>query len=118
MHTIKKEFHFSSAHQLNGLPPEHPCSHLHGHNYILTVHFAGELNQVGFVIDYRELQPIKNYVDDVLDHKNLNDIFSFNTTVENITKHIYELFKTEFPLLVAVELSETPKTNCKYEPKN
>lgn len=117
MHTIKKEFHFSSAHQLNGLPDSHPCSRLHGHNYILTLYLKGELNDVGFVEDYRDLDDVKKYVDEVLDHRNLNDIFPMhNTTVENMTKILFEFFQQTHPKLVAVEMSETPKTNCRYEP--
>jgi 6-pyruvoyltetrahydropterin/6-carboxytetrahydropterin synthase len=114
---IKKEFHFSAAHQLYGLPEEHPCSRLHGHNYVLTVYLRGDINDIGFVQDYRELDKIKEYVDNVLDHRNLNDVFpSHNTTVENIAKQLYDIFKQQYPLLCAIELSETPKTSCLYAP--
>jgi 6-pyruvoyltetrahydropterin/6-carboxytetrahydropterin synthase len=117
MYRIEKEFHFSSAHQLKGLPESHPCSRLHGHNYIMKVVLeSNSLNDVGFVVDYRELEMIKNYVDNVLDHRNLNDIFpDINTTVENMCKIIYDKFKFYYPMLVAIEMSETPKTNCRYE---
>ena len=115
-HTISKEFHFSLAHQLHGLPETHPCSRLHGHNYVLKVFLRGPVNEIGFVQDYRELDKLKKYVDEVLDHKFLNDVFPMhNTTVENMTKLIFDLFKKDFPLLIAVEMSETPKTNCRYE---
>lgn len=117
MITIKKEFHFSSAHQLHGLPADHPCSRLHGHNYVLTVFLTGEVNTIGFVQDYRDLDKIKNYVDNVLDHKFLNDVFpTHNTTVENMCKILFDIFKQDYPLLSAIEISETPKTNCRYEP--
>ena len=119
MYTIKKEFHFSSAHQLTGLPDDHPCSRLHGHNYVLTVYLKSSTVDIttGFVKDYRALDNIKRYVDEVLDHRNLNDIFPMhNTTVENMTKILYDYFKTLHPEINAVELSETPKTNCRYEP--
>jgi 6-pyruvoyl-tetrahydropterin synthase len=36
-YTISKEFAFSAAHHLNGLPPSHPCSRVHGHNYVVRV---------------------------------------------------------------------------------
>lgn len=118
MYTISKQFTFSSAHQLFGLPADHPCSRLHGHNYVLTVFLKGEADGVGFVQDYRDLDKIKDYVDN-LDHRNLNDIFTgVNTTVENITRILYHKFKADYPLITAVELSETPKTNCRYEPKS
>ncbi|MBJ7436566.1 MAG: 6-carboxytetrahydropterin synthase, partial [Acinetobacter sp.] len=94
-----------------------PCSHLHGHNYVLTVVLKdADLDDVGFVQDYRELDEIKKYVDNVLDHKFLNDLFDFNTTVENMCKFIFDLFKPKYPLLYSVQMSETPKTTCEYTP--
>lgn len=114
---ISKEFHFSSAHQLHGLPDSHPCSRLHGHNYVLKLFLKGEPDVIGFVQDYRELDKAKKFVDDVLDHKFLNDVFpAHNTTVENMCKILFDIFKQDYPLLFAIEMSETPKTNCRYEP--
>lgn len=116
MYTISKEFHFSASHVLNGLPKEHPCSRLHGHNYIVRVFLQSDiLDETGFVKDYRALEPIKKFIDDIMDHRHLNDEFSFNPTAENLSKHLFDLFKIEFPALSAIEVSETPKTNCKYE---
>lgn len=115
MNTISKDFHFCAAHKLLELPPTHPCSRLHGHNYILTIYLKGEPDDRGFVTDYRDLEPIKKYVDDVLDHRYLNEVFDFNTTVENMSKYIYHLFKIDFPNIFAVEMSETEKTKCRYE---
>ncbi len=118
MLTISKEFHFSAAHQLHGLHEGHPCGRMHGHNYKLTVFLKGVPNEVGFIQDYNELKPIKDYVDNVLDHQLLNDVFPLhNPTVENMAPVIFHYLKRSFPLLYAIELSETPKTNCRYEPK-
>lgn len=118
MYSISKEFHFSSAHQLHGLPDGHQCGRLHGHNYVLTVFLKSqELNQQGFVQDYGELNAIKKYIDNVLDHRNLNDIFpTINTTVENMSRLLFKKFNTLYPLIYAIEMSETPKTKCRYEP--
>jgi 6-pyruvoyltetrahydropterin/6-carboxytetrahydropterin synthase len=116
MNTISKEFHFSASHILLGLSGGHPCGRMHGHNYVLRVFLRGELNIHGFVVDYRDLEPIKKYVDDELDHRHLNDVFAMQPTVENMSKAIYEMFVDRFPQLVAVEMSETPKTLCRYEP--
>jgi 6-pyruvoyltetrahydropterin/6-carboxytetrahydropterin synthase len=56
MYTIAKTFYFSASHVIGGLPPEHPCSRLHGHNYEVEVILqAAALDNVGFVRDYREL---------------------------------------------------------------
>lgn len=116
MYKISKQFAFSASHILEGLPESHPCARLHGHNYIVTVHLkAKKLNTNGFVKDYRELSTVKDYIDNTLDHRHLNDIFSFNPTAENLSKAIYDKFKPEIPELYAIEVSETPKTTAIYE---
>lgn len=116
MYKISKQFAFSASHILEGLPEEHPCARLHGHNYIVTVHLkAKALNNIGFVKDYRELSEIKEYIDDKLDHRHLNDVMNFNPTAENIAKYLYDIFKKNTPELYAVEVSETPKTTAIYE---
>lgn len=116
MYKISKQFAFSASHILNGLPQEHPCARLHGHNYVVTVHLKSEkLNEVGFVRDYRELANVKDYIDNRLDHRHLNDIFPFNPTAENIAKALFDIFKQEIPELYAIEVSETPKTTAIYE---
>jgi 6-pyruvoyltetrahydropterin/6-carboxytetrahydropterin synthase len=116
MWTISKQFSFSSSHYLSQLPDTHPCSRLHGHNYTATFFFcSATLTKEGFVIDYRELSPIKTFIKEELDHRHLNDILLV-PTVENISLFLYEKFKTLYPQLHAVEVQETPKTCCRYEP--
>ena len=116
MYTITKEFHFSASHILNGLRDGHPCGRMHGHNYIIKVELQREtLNEDSFVQDYNDLNPIKEYIDKELDHRHLNEIIPGQPSAENIAKHLYWKFKPEFPLLSAIEVSETPKTNCRYE---
>jgi 6-pyruvoyltetrahydropterin/6-carboxytetrahydropterin synthase len=117
MYRISKEFHFSASHQLKGLPDTHPCSRLHGHNYVAVFHFQAEtLNEVGFVVDYKDLDAIKRFVDDKLDHRHLNEVFPFNPTAENIARFMFEMFKPRFPQLYRVEVCETVKTKASYEP--
>lgn len=117
MFTISKEFHFSASHILSDLPPGHQCGRLHGHNYILKVFLQSEqLDQVGFVQDYGELKEIQEFVNDHLDHRHLNDILrTINPTSENICEWLFNKFRRVYPKLIAIELSETPKTNCRYE---
>lgn len=118
MYRIRKEFHFSASHQLTSLPADHPCARLHGHNYIVVVELAGTtLNEHGFIRDYRTLTPIKNYIDDHLDHQHLNDIFKHDQiTAEFLAKHFFDHFKPLFPEISAVLVSETPKTWAEYRP--
>ncbi|MDR1881577.1 MAG: 6-carboxytetrahydropterin synthase QueD [Prevotella sp.] len=116
MYKINKQFSFSASHILEGLPFEHPCSRLHGHNYTITLHLrALKLDDTGFIKDYRSLDNVKRYIDETLDHRHLNDIFPFNPTAENMAKYLYDAFKKDIPELYAVEVSETPKTNAIYE---
>ena len=117
MYKISKEFHFSAAHKLEGLPADHPCSNLHGHNYIVIVELeASELNEVGFVTDYRKLSPIKEFIDKYLDHQNLNDALDFNPTVENIAKFLFKTFEKTFPQMVTITVKETPGIAVTYSP--
>lgn len=115
---ISKRFEFSASHQLDGLPDDHQCSRLHGHNYIVEVVLeAATLNPVGFVRDYGELAPIKEYIDGVLDHRHLNDqVPPYNPTAEVLAHIIYAAFKDRLPELAAVRVSETPKTWAEYRP--
>jgi 6-pyruvoyltetrahydropterin/6-carboxytetrahydropterin synthase len=118
MFTIKKEFHFSAGHRLCGLPEEHPCSSVHGHNYVVTVELTcrdSELSPVGFVTDYRQLEPMKQFIDRTLDHKYLNDVLDINPTAEHIAQWLFNMWVNDFPQLSAVTVSETPKTTARYE---
>ena len=115
MYTISKEFAFSASHELKGLPIEHPCSRLHGHNYIIIVKLTSVgLNKVGFVTDYKALDSIKKFIDETLDHRHLNDVLQFNPTAENIAKFFFKKFKREFPQISAIVVKETEKTAAKY----
>ncbi len=118
MYTISKEYHFSASHQLHQLPSDHPCSRMHGHNYIVEVELQSEeLNATGFVRDYRELDALKIYIDKVLDHRHLNDVLGDDhVTAENLAKHFYDWCKGKWPEVVAVRVRETPKSCAEYRP--
>ena len=132
--TIYKEFHFSASHQLTGLPEDHQCARLHGHNYILAVRISSDkLMKPGFVIDYGELGFVK-YWADRMDHRHLNEVLNFNPTSERIIEFLYQVFSREldewferkvqgagervpieWPVFkLEVGLSETPKTWAWY----
>lgn len=117
MYRIKKEFTFCASHTLACLAPEHPCSRMHGHNYQVIFAFESDvLNNAGFVIDYRELDVIKKWIDNTLDHRHLNDVIPFNPSAENIAYFLYKTFREDFPQLRSVTVKETPKTEARYEP--
>lgn len=116
MFKISKRFDFCASHQLKGLPEDHQCARLHGHNYSVTVHLESPvLDQIGFVRDYGELDLVKKVIDVKLEHRHLNDVFDFNPTAENIAKWFFEKLKHDIPELVAVSVKETDKTEAIYE---
>ena len=129
MYKISKEFHFSASHQLGHLPEDHPCHNLHGHNYVVTIGFeAKELDKNGFVIDFRDLDGMKQFIDNNFDHKHLNDVFPFNaklstyTTSENLAEYLFVIcrdsgfYNDDNPTVEVsfVKVAETPKTMAEY----
>ena len=118
MYRITKEFHFSASHQLTELPSDHQCARLHGHNYIVVVELvAQDLNPHGFVRDYQDLSALKDYIDQTLDHRHLNDVLGHDqTTAERLAKHLYDWCLPQWPEVRSVNVSETPKTWAEYRP--
>jgi 6-pyruvoyltetrahydropterin/6-carboxytetrahydropterin synthase len=119
MYKISKRFDFCASHQLRGLPDNHQCARLHGHNYSVTVHLVSDdLSGPGFVRDYGELDVlVKQWLDDHFEHRHLNDVVPFNPTAENLALFLYSQFLPLIPELVAVTVKETDKTGATYSPK-
>ena len=87
---VKKEF--SSAHILHGHPGN--CKRMHGHNWLVEAEVQGDnTNEIGMVIDFKDIKNnLKEIISD-LDHQFLNDLEPFineNPTAENISKYIYK----------------------------
>jgi len=113
MFTVTKEFRFEAAHALPHLPEGHKCRRLHGHSYKFRVEVDGELDERGFVIDYAEISAEVNPVVDYLDHKNLNDLFDFHTSAENLAKWIFDEVSKSIPV-ARIVLFETANTSVIY----
>ena len=80
----------AGCHHLD-LPYESKCKNLHGHNWIVIVHVGANELENGMVIDFTH---IKRAIHDKLDHGNLNEIFDFNPSAENIAKWICDEINT------------------------
>lgn len=108
MYYVSKKLEVAGAHQLK-LNYESKCSNLHGHNWWITVHCkSNTLNENGMVVDFKH---IKNTVSDKLDHHNLNEVFNFNPTAENIAKWICD----NVPKCYKVEVQESDGNIAIYE---
>ncbi|MGL5205910.1 MAG: 6-carboxytetrahydropterin synthase QueD [Acidaminococcaceae bacterium] len=116
--SVTKIFKFDAAHFL----PEHSgkCAELHGHTYRLEVTVArrdgglvAEGSSTGMVLDFGDLKAIvKREIIEKVDHKMLNDVFSFRTTAENMVIYFHKVLEQELvPLGIEVlklRLWETP----------
>jgi 6-pyruvoyltetrahydropterin/6-carboxytetrahydropterin synthase len=116
---------FNAAHQLYDpdLPDEEnrrlfgKCANLHGHNYVLEVVVAGEVNPAsGYVLDIKCLSDIiaAQVIRDV-DHRNLNTDVPWLKgripTTENLAQAFWERLEPQLPggLLRSVRVWETDK---------
>lgn len=120
LYELMIESSFSAAHYLRGYKGR--CETLHGHNFRVQVEAKSQkLNELGMVIDFKELRDVLNGVIKELDHKNLNELDAFrdeNPTSENIAKYIYyqiqKSIATKFQLLSKVRVWETEKACASF----
>jgi 6-pyruvoyltetrahydropterin/6-carboxytetrahydropterin synthase len=122
MFTIAKRFSFSASHTLTEVPEDHKCRRLHGHNYeVEIVCAAPDLDRRSMVADYFDLDPVKRFLDDTVDHRHLNDVLDGEPTAERLAWWLFEAAKTVLPVevagrVVAVRVHETPRTWAEYRP--
>ncbi|ATM24617.1 6-pyruvoyl tetrahydropterin synthase (plasmid) [Streptomyces alboflavus] len=87
--TIGKSFSFEAGHQLPGLPIGHKCARGHGHSYRVEVILTcGTLAPPGFVTDFGDLSPFKDFIDEHLDHRNLHEVLPVEPTAELIAQYL------------------------------
>ncbi len=121
MYTLTTMVEFSSAHTLVGHTG--PCKKMHGHNWKVEVEISGDkLDNIGMVVDFKEIRKATNHVVDELDHEFLNDLEPFsdsNPTAENIAKYIYTKLSEEFSnknvKVNSIKLWETDKSAVSYK---
>ena len=116
---------FNAAHELRdpGLSDEEnrrvfgKCANLHGHNYVLEVVVAGEIDAAtGYVLDLKHLAEVmsRRVIVDV-DHRNLNSdvpwLEGIIPTAENLAVAFWERMRSELPAgsLRTVRVWETDK---------
>jgi 6-pyruvoyltetrahydropterin/6-carboxytetrahydropterin synthase len=79
------------------------CANLHGHNYVVEVVVAGEIDAAtGYVVDLKQLSDLiaRRIVEDV-DHRNLNTdvpwLEGIIPTAENLAVAFWERLRSELP---------------------
>ena len=130
--TVSRKAHFNAAHRLyrkdwsdeRNAEVFGKCSNpnFHGHNYELIVSVTGKIDrETGFVMDMKVLKDIiKEEIEDLLDHKNLNieveEFKNLNPTAENIAVVIYDKIKPKLMASLDLEivLYETPRNFVTY----
>ena len=97
MYELQITTQFAAAHQLRNFRGK--CEKLHGHNWRIDVFVEGEkLNDIGLVIDFKDLKDATNKIMDELDHSFLNELPQFkdkNPSSENIAAYIFTKLSSE-----------------------
>lgn len=130
--TINRRAQFSASHRY-WLPELSEAENLqrfgatsrfpgHGHNYVLYVSMAGDLDDYGMVLNLSDVkQVIKREVTSQLDFSYLNQVWQeFQDTLpttENIAKAIWHRLAPHLPL-VRIQLFEHPELWAEYEGNN
>ena len=111
-----KEFTFEAAHRLPNVPPEHKCSRLHGHSFVVKISVEGEVGEEsGWVMDFGDIKTAFRPILERLDHYYLNDISGLeNPTSENLARWIWIELTPALPQLCEVEIRETCTSGCIY----
>jgi 6-pyruvoyltetrahydropterin/6-carboxytetrahydropterin synthase len=131
--TVSRKAHFNAAHRLfnpswsfeKNEEVFGKCNNpnFHGHNYELIVSVKGTIDpETGYVVDMKVLkQIIKEHVEDVFDHKNLNldteEFKELNPTAENIAVVIWNKLRPHIKsdLELKVNLYETERNFVEFE---
>lgn len=94
MHEVMIEMSFSSAHALRGYQGK--CENTHGHNYRVEIYARGrKLNNIGLLIDFKDLKAATRKVVDYLDHKNINELPPFDAEINPSAEEMAAFFLRE-----------------------
>lgn len=93
MITIAKRFTFDAAHCVPTMPDGHKCRRQHGHTYEVELVLRGHVPPSGILLDYGDIAEAWRPLNEILDHRNLNDIAGLEVpTTENLVEWIFRWF--------------------------
>jgi len=122
MFTIAKQFGFSASHSLPNLQPGHPCRRTHGHNYVVTIELQStNLNADEFVVDFRDLSPLADFIAKWFEHKHLNDAighlgWGIQPTCEALAYHLFRWCHDRWPETSAIRVAESLSSWAEFRP--
>ncbi len=119
MFTISVETHFQASHQLT--LPDGEKEPVHRHNWLVTADVSSDrLNNMGVVMDFRELRVMLDETVAELDNTALDRVGYFqqnNPSAENVAKYVYEKLRTNLPESVKlrnIRVVEEPGCSAKF----
>ena len=106
--------HFTAGHYLPSYDGACNRVHAHGWKYVVTVRKRINPDN-GMVMDFKELKSHLKDMESVLDHRMLNDIFSFEPTAENLVVWMWEYLSKRTLLKGIVKIALYESDNCYTE---
>ncbi len=103
---------FSAAHYLENYNGR--CENMHGHTFMVELHISGKvLDKAGISYDFTN---IKKYLKKILpDHKLLNEVYDFVPSAENLSRHLYQVAKKDYPVTKVVVWESENAAACYSE---
>ena len=122
MYEVMIQEEFSAAHALRGYRGK--CENLHGHNWKVEVYVRGaRLDEIGMLVDFKDLKEATRGVMRHLDHLNLNELKPFDNELNPSSEHlagfilhkVAERINNDRVKVYKVRVWETPSTSATYE---
>jgi len=113
---LERTFRFEAAHFLPKVPAGHKCARMHGHSYVIEIAIEGPIDpELGWLIDFAEIDDKVQPLIKKLDHQVLNEIEGLsNPTSELLAVWMWQRLAGGLPGLAEVIVSETQTSRCVY----
>jgi len=111
---LKVKDKFQAAHFLKEY--EGKCERIHGHTFFVEVRVqVKKLDKTGIGIDFKH---IKQALAELMpDHTLLNEVYDFNPSAENLSRHFFQELKKKFPIK-SVTVWESEDASATYSEDN